>query len=49
VYVVPDLAAERLTGYRVHRGALASLYRRPLLRAAALAAAAISQVPAAVT
>ena len=35
VYVVPDGTAERLTGYRVHRGALASLYRRPLPRAAA--------------
>jgi tRNA G18 (ribose-2'-O)-methylase SpoU len=30
VYVVPDDVAERLTGYRVHRGALASLARRPL-------------------
>ena len=30
VYVVPDEVAERLTGYRVHRGALASLARRPL-------------------
>lgn len=30
VYVVPDEVAERLTGYRVHRGALASLGRRPL-------------------
>jgi tRNA G18 (ribose-2'-O)-methylase SpoU len=27
VYVVPDVVAERLTGYRVHRGALASLLR----------------------
>jgi len=27
VYVVPDEVAERLTGYRVHRGALASLQR----------------------
>ncbi|HTU77097.1 MAG TPA: RNA methyltransferase [Trebonia sp.] len=27
VYVVPDAVAERLTGYRVHRGALASLER----------------------
>jgi tRNA G18 (ribose-2'-O)-methylase SpoU len=26
-YVVPDAVAERLTGYRVHRGALASLLR----------------------
>jgi tRNA G18 (ribose-2'-O)-methylase SpoU len=40
VYVVPDLIAERLTGYRVHRGALASLHRKPLPEAAALAAAA---------
>ena len=30
VYVVPDDVAERLTGYRVHRGALASLARKPL-------------------
>lgn len=30
VYVVPDEIAERLTGYRVHRGALASLNRKPL-------------------
>ena len=28
VYVVPDETAKRLTGYRVHRGALASLRRR---------------------
>src|SRR6266704_2633739 len=40
VYVVPDETAERLTGYRVHRGALASLYRKPLPEVAALAAAA---------
>ena len=30
MYVVPDEVAERLTGYRVHRGALASLARRAL-------------------
>jgi tRNA G18 (ribose-2'-O)-methylase SpoU len=36
VYVVPDEVAERLTGYRVHRGALASLARRPLPGVAAL-------------
>jgi tRNA G18 (ribose-2'-O)-methylase SpoU len=30
VFVVPDDAAESLTGYRVHRGALASLSRRQL-------------------
>ena len=30
VYVVPDEVAERLTGYQVHRGALASLGRKPL-------------------
>src|ERR1700748_1175301 len=40
VYVVPDETVERLTGYRVHRGALASLHRKPLPRAEALAAAA---------
>jgi tRNA G18 (ribose-2'-O)-methylase SpoU len=39
VYVVPDEIVERLTGYRVHRGALASLHRKPLPEAAALAAA----------
>src|SRR6201995_4945950 len=30
VYMVPDAVAESLTGYRVHRGALASLSRKPL-------------------
>jgi tRNA G18 (ribose-2'-O)-methylase SpoU len=40
VYVVPDEVAERLTGYRVHRGALASLHRKPLPDATSLAAAA---------
>jgi tRNA G18 (ribose-2'-O)-methylase SpoU len=30
VYVVPDEVAEKVTGFRVHRGALASLARRPL-------------------
>ncbi len=30
VYVVPDGVAEGITGYRVHRGALASLGRKPL-------------------
>jgi tRNA G18 (ribose-2'-O)-methylase SpoU len=30
VYLVPDGVAERLTGFRVHRGALASLERKPL-------------------
>ncbi len=29
-YVVPELVAERLTGYHVHRGALAAMTRRPL-------------------
>ncbi len=38
VYVVPDETAERLTGYRIHRGALASLHRKPLPAATALAA-----------
>jgi tRNA G18 (ribose-2'-O)-methylase SpoU len=40
VYVVPDEIAERLTGYRVHRGALASLGRTPLPDPAALYATA---------
>ena len=40
MYVVPDQAAERLTGYGVHRGALASLHRKPLPEAAVLVAAA---------
>jgi tRNA G18 (ribose-2'-O)-methylase SpoU len=40
VYVVPDEIVERLTGYRVHRGALASLRRKPLPQTAELAAAA---------
>ncbi|GAA4891809.1 TrmH family RNA methyltransferase [Streptomonospora salina] len=30
VYVVDDATAERLTGFDVHRGALASFHRRPL-------------------
>ena len=30
VYVVPESLAERVTGFHVHRGALASLERRPL-------------------
>jgi tRNA G18 (ribose-2'-O)-methylase SpoU len=38
VYVVPDAVAERLTGYRIHRGALASLHRKPLPAVAGLAA-----------
>jgi tRNA G18 (ribose-2'-O)-methylase SpoU len=36
VYVVPDEVAERLTGYRVHRGALASLRRTELPEVAAV-------------
>jgi tRNA G18 (ribose-2'-O)-methylase SpoU len=36
VYVVPDEVAESLTGYRVHRGALASLARKPLPAAQAV-------------
>src|SRR3954469_12360384 len=39
VSVAPDATAERLTGYRVPRGALASLHRKPLPETAALAAA----------
>ena len=38
VYVIADETAERLTGYRVHRGALASFHRKPLPQTAALAA-----------
>jgi tRNA G18 (ribose-2'-O)-methylase SpoU len=40
VYVVPPEVAERLTGYRVHRGALASMHRRPLPSAAGVLAPA---------
>jgi tRNA G18 (ribose-2'-O)-methylase SpoU len=40
VYVVPGETAERLTGYHVHRGALASLCRTPLPQPGALCAAA---------
>ena len=40
VYVVSDQLAEQLTGYHVHRGALASLHRKPLPQVAKLAAAA---------
>jgi tRNA G18 (ribose-2'-O)-methylase SpoU len=40
VYVVSDETAERLTGYRVHRGALASLHRTPLPETETLAATA---------
>ena len=39
-YVVPDEVAESLTGYQVHRGALASLGRRPLPGTAAVIAGA---------
>jgi tRNA G18 (ribose-2'-O)-methylase SpoU len=34
LYVLPAQAAEQLTGYRVHRGALASMQRLPLLTVA---------------
>lgn len=40
VYVVADEVAERLTGYRVHRGALASMCRKPLPEVAAVTRAA---------
>lgn len=40
VYVVSDEVAESLTGYRVHRGALASLGRRPLPDVATVVAGA---------
>jgi tRNA G18 (ribose-2'-O)-methylase SpoU len=38
VYLVPPVVAERITGYRVHRGALASMARRPLPSVAAVVA-----------
>jgi tRNA G18 (ribose-2'-O)-methylase SpoU len=38
VYVTPHDVAERITGYRVHRGALASMARRVLPGAAAVVA-----------
>ncbi|MBV9448939.1 MAG: RNA methyltransferase [Streptosporangiaceae bacterium] len=40
LYVVPDAIAERITGFRLHRGALASLHRKPLPEVAGLAATA---------
>jgi tRNA G18 (ribose-2'-O)-methylase SpoU len=40
VYVVDPQLAERVTGYHVHRGALASMQRRPLPEAAELVATA---------
>ena len=40
VYVVDDDVAQRLTGYRVHRGALAAMARRPLPPVAEVLAAA---------
>ena len=39
VYVIAPAAAEALTGYRVHRGPLASMHRRPLPAVAGLVAA----------
>ena len=43
VYVVPDAIAERITGFRLHRGALASLQRKPLPEVAELAATATAR------
>jgi tRNA G18 (ribose-2'-O)-methylase SpoU len=40
VYVVPDEVAERLTGFQVHRGALAAMARKPLPDLAAVIAGA---------
>lgn len=40
VYVVPDEVAERLTGFQVHRGALAAMARKPLPDVAAVIAGA---------
>jgi tRNA G18 (ribose-2'-O)-methylase SpoU len=38
VYLVPDEVAESLTGYRIHRGALAALSRKPLPEVGAVTA-----------
>ncbi|HXW46795.1 MAG TPA: RNA methyltransferase [Streptosporangiaceae bacterium] len=40
LYIVPAAVAEQLTGYRVHRGALASMRRQPLPAVADVLAAA---------
>jgi tRNA G18 (ribose-2'-O)-methylase SpoU len=40
LYVVPDEVAESLTGFRVHRGALASMARKPLPDSGAVIAGA---------
>jgi tRNA G18 (ribose-2'-O)-methylase SpoU len=40
LYVLPSAAVQQLTGYRVHRGALASMQRLPLPPAAAVLAGA---------
>jgi tRNA G18 (ribose-2'-O)-methylase SpoU len=40
VYVVPDQVVESLTGYRVHRGALAAVARKPLPAVTAVVAGA---------
>jgi tRNA G18 (ribose-2'-O)-methylase SpoU len=40
VYLVPDEVAESLTGYRIHRGALAALGRKPLPEVGAVTAGA---------
>jgi tRNA G18 (ribose-2'-O)-methylase SpoU len=40
VYVLPSAAVEQLTGYRVHRGALASMQRLPLPAVSAVLAGA---------
>ena len=42
-YVVPAAVAERITGYQVHRGALAALHRTPLPAAAEVIAAACAR------
>jgi tRNA G18 (ribose-2'-O)-methylase SpoU len=44
VYVISHEVAERVTGYRVHRGALASMTRRALPSVAALLAGAVTRV-----
>lgn len=44
VYLVPDAVAERITGYRVHRGAMASMRRKPLPDVSEVAAGARSLI-----
>jgi tRNA G18 (ribose-2'-O)-methylase SpoU len=45
-YIVPEPVAERLTGYHVHRGALAAMTRRPLPAVAGVLGRARATAPA---